>query len=199
MSSNKSANKNTPSKKSRKIFPIWKNAYSGTILERGSLNSHTTSRKKTLYNRLFGNKVVPESSPKLSVNPLLSMSTKSEISLNNPEDVTDHNYKYEYYPITEKSNINLLTYNNGARVNKGDELFLCTGYSPIGRLRDVRTTHENKIEKFKIINDIGRTTFSEKFPEFASVPIDNLPLYVRKRKNTGGKKNKSRKNKKGGK
>ena len=193
----KSLKKKSPSKKSsRRIFPFLGDTGSPSILPK-------ISRKKTLYSRLFGEKriaVTQEPSPKteLNPNPLLLTSTNSlnpnpllptsttPFKQSSPELPLSN--AYEYYPITEKNNINQLKYNNGNEVVNNDELFLCTELSPIGKLGDIRTQN-NKIEYFKNVkdnenkNNTRRIPFSEKFPDFASVPINDLPLYVGKRKN----------------
>ena len=98
----------------------------------------------------------------------------------------------EFYPITDKSNINTLSYTkNGKKYNVegNDDIYLDLNspYFSLGERRLIfLNSANNSITYYRKNNN--RLNFTEIFPNYASVSISDLPLFVKPNNTKGGKK-----------
>jgi hypothetical protein len=96
----------------------------------------------------------------------------------------------EFYPITDKSNINTFSYTkNGKKYNVDgtDEVYLdlSSPYFSLGERRLILLNSENNsITHYRKNNN--RLNFTEIFPNYAGVSISDLPLFVKPTNNTKG-------------
>jgi hypothetical protein len=96
----------------------------------------------------------------------------------------------EFYPITDKSNINTLSYTkNGKKYNVDgtDDIYLDlkSPYFSLGERRLIfLNSVNNSITHYRKNNN--RLNFTEIFPNYAGVSISELPLFVKPNNTKGG-------------
>ena len=97
----------------------------------------------------------------------------------------------EFYPITDKSNINMLRYTkNGKKYNVvgNDDIYLDLNspYFSLGKQKRLFVNSNSYITTYR--NNSSQVNFSSVFPNYASVSISDLPLFVKPNNTKGGKK-----------
>jgi len=101
-----------------------------------------------------------------------------------------------FYPVIDKRTINTIKYKKNGKdknIEKGDNLFLYSDsqYFPLGEQKGISINSiSNCIKSYR--ENGKNTNFSEMFPQFSNVPIDDLPLYVGITSASGGKNNKKK-------